>query len=72
MLILWIRRSNYEEPDDPGSNDVKSFRKHADAMKRFRLGHPEEEIFHPRDIITADCNVLAPVHRVKFEDNTWN
>ena len=72
MLILWIRKSKTGEQNCPQKNDQASFLKHAEDMKRFRLSHPEIETTNPRDIMTADGNILAAVEKVKLTKHVQN
>ena len=72
MLILWIRRSKTDKQDSPPENGKEAFEKHNEDMKKFRLSHPEMETIDPKDIITTDGAILAPVHGVKLAKNVQN
>jgi hypothetical protein len=72
MLILWIRRTKTGEQTSPPKNEKESFQKHNEDMKNFRLSHPETENINPKDIITPDGIILAPVHGVKLARNVQN
>ena len=72
MLILWIRKRKTEEQNPKPKYDKDSFRKHDEDMKLFRLSHPEMEVINPKDIITADGNVLAAVQNVKLTKHVQN
>ena len=55
-------------------NDMKSFLEHDELMKKFRFSHPDPDmkITAPKNILTTDGNLLAPVYRVKIGENTQN
>jgi hypothetical protein len=74
MIILWVRKRKAEEQKDSSRNDKESFQKHDEIMKKFRFSHPEREvkIVIPKDILTTDGNLLAPVNSVKLGDNKQN
>ena len=72
MLILWIRKNKTGERTCPQKNDKESLEKHNEDMKRFRLTHPEIEATNPKDIMTADGNVLAAVQNVKLNKHAKN
>ena len=70
MLILWIRKKG--EQNCQQRNATEPFQKHNEDMKNFRLSHPKIEATDPRDIMTADGNILAKVQGVKLTKNTQN
>jgi hypothetical protein len=74
MIILWVRKVKAEERKDSSRNDKESFEKHDDIMKKFRFSHPEREIkiVAPKDILTTDGNLLAPVNSVTLGVNKQN
>ena len=72
MLILWIRKSKTSEPKISNKNDKKSFQKHDEDMKKFRLSHPDMNIISANDILTTDGDILAPVHKVKLTEHAQN
>jgi hypothetical protein len=73
MLILWIRKNKASEPVcPPQKEDKKSFQKHDEEMKKFRLAHPKIEATSPGDIVTKDGLILAPVHWVRLNKNIQN
>ena len=72
MFILWIRKNKTSEKANPKKNDKKSFQKHDEAMKDFRLSHPKIEPASPQDVMTADGLVLAPVTQVKLSKHIQN
>ena len=72
MLILWIRKIKTGEQACPQKNDQDSFQRHNEDMKRLRQAHPEIASTNPRDIITADENVLATVQKVKLPKHAQN
>jgi len=74
MIILWVRKRKAEEQKGSSKNDKDSFQKHDEIMKKFRFGHPDQDvkIVAPKDILTTDGNLLAPVTSVKLGDNKQN
>jgi hypothetical protein len=74
MIILWVRKRKSGESKDPPQRDHDTFRKHDDIMKKFRISHPDREvkIVTPKDIMTTDDNLLAPVDMVKLDKNKQN
>jgi hypothetical protein len=74
MIILWVRKRKTEEQNNSSRNDLESFQKHDEIMKKFRLSHPDREvrIVAPKDILTTDGNLLAPVDSVKLDNNKQN
>lgn len=72
MIILWIRKRKTERKNGPAKDDKDSFQKHNEAMKQFRLAHPDTNVIDAKDIVTADDNLLAPVQKVKLSEHTQN
>jgi hypothetical protein len=72
MLILWIRKKEKDEQTCPKKNEQDSLQKHIEEMKKFRLTHPKIEATNPKDIITADGNLLAAVQEVKLAKHVQN
>ena len=72
MLILWIRKAKKDERTCLPKNDIEIFQKHDEKMKRFRLSHPKIEATNPQDIVTANGDILAAVHKVKLTKYTQN
>lgn len=72
MLILWIRKSQPDERTRQPKNTGESFRKHDEEMKGFRLSHPQIEATNPKDIITTDGNILAPIQNVRLTNYSQN
>lgn len=72
MLILWIRKIKTGMQSSPRKKEPKSFQKHNADMKKFRLSHPDIEAINSQDIITADGNILAPVHGFRLAKNIQN
>jgi hypothetical protein len=72
MIILWVRKRKSEKRKCPYRNEIDSFRKHDEIMKKFRLSHPDVKIITPRNILTTDGNLLAPIYSVKIGENTQN
>jgi len=72
MIIIWIRKSNRDEPSHYHENDGASFQKHDECMRRFRLAHPNVETTKSQDVKTADCLVLVPIPQVKLATYSQN
>jgi hypothetical protein len=72
MIILWIRKKRSEAQDGTEGREKPSFEEHDDIMKRFRLAHPDVNIVASKDIVTADGNLLAPIHKVKLTAHAQN
>ena len=72
MLILWIRKKKADEQTCSKKNQKDSLQKHIEDMKRFSLNHPKIEVTNPRDIMTADGNILAAVQKVKLAKHVQN
>jgi len=72
MIILWIRKKRSEAQNGPEKKEKPSFQEHDDIMKRFRLAHPDINIVASKDIVTADGNLLAPIHKVKLTTHVQN
>ncbi|OGO32414.1 MAG: hypothetical protein A2Z29_02385 [Chloroflexi bacterium RBG_16_56_11] len=72
MIILWIRKSQPNKPDNRAENEGGPFNKHDEAMKEFRRRHPEVDATRPKDILTPDGNLLAPVVKVTLTENVQN
>jgi hypothetical protein len=72
MIILWVRKKKNEKQNHSSGHELDSFRKHDEIMKKFRLSHPDVKIFTPRNILTADGNLLAPIYAVKLGENAQN
>jgi hypothetical protein len=71
MLILLISGKN-KGPRPVTEADDETFRRHDEAMKQFRLGHPDLDVVRARDIVLANDDLLAPVNNVKLADNARN
>jgi hypothetical protein len=67
MIILWVQKSRKDKKDK-----TQSFQEHDEMMKQFRLSHPELNVVSARDILTADGNLLAPVHAVELPEHAQN
>ncbi len=74
MIILWVRKRKTDEKKRSSKNDKDSFQEHDELMKKFRFSHPDPDmkITTPKNILTTDGNLLAPVYRVKIGENTQN
>jgi hypothetical protein len=74
MIILWVRKRKTEKQKHASKNDVDSFQKHDEIMKKFRLSHPEPEvkITSAGNILTSDGNLLAPIYKVRLGENVKN
>jgi hypothetical protein len=59
---------------DASPNEREAFQKHIEIMKEFRTSHPDREIkvVTPKDILTSDGNLLAPVANVKLDKHKQN
>jgi hypothetical protein len=71
MLILWITRKYREQPPAVDSG-AEAFRKHNEAVKKFRDAHAGLNTASARDIIMEDGNLLAPVLGVEPDHKTQN
>ena len=71
MIILWVRK-NKDVKNSMDKRNSESFHEHDDIMKRFRLAHPDVNLVTSKDIMTAEGNLLAPVHQVKLPENIQN
>ncbi len=71
MLILLITPRSKQEPPAAAA-DEGSFRRHNEAMKRFRRAHPDLNAISARDILTADGDLLAPVSGIRLDGNARN
>jgi len=69
MIILFITRKKTAGPKDAAQ---ESFAKHDEAMRKFRAGHPDLNVPRPRDFLTSDGNLLAPVEKVILGENLQN
>ena len=73
MLILWIRKlAKKNTADQLNDENNNALRKHNETMKLFHMAHPDLPGHNPRDIKTADGNVLAAVRDVKLAKNIQN
>jgi hypothetical protein len=72
MIILWVRKKKAEKPKRSSRNEVDSFQKHDEIMKKFRQSHPDVKIITPKNILTTDGNLLAPIYMVKIGKNSQN
>ncbi len=70
MIILWIRKNKANKKKD--NENFESFQEHDDIMKRFRMAHPDVNLVTSKDVVTAEGNLLAPVHQVKLAANIQN
>jgi hypothetical protein len=72
MIILWIRKKKADKYNPVDKKETETFHQHDDVMKRFRLAHPDINMYNSRDILTEDGNLLMPVHQVKLAANIQN
>ena len=72
MMILWIRKGNPEKKNNTVKTDKDSFKRHDEVMKKFRRAHPDINVIHVKDLVTADGNLLAPVKKVSLTGNVQN
>jgi hypothetical protein len=72
MFILWIRKKKANAPSGDVKKANRPFREQEDAIKQFRLEHPDIAVGSARDIITEDGNLLATVQEVKLWPNIQN
>jgi hypothetical protein len=74
MIILWVRKKKTEDPKNTADNITDAFRTHDENMKKFRSSHPDPEIkiTTPKNILTDNGNLLAPVYKVKLGENVQN
>jgi hypothetical protein len=72
MIILWVRKKKAEKQKRSTKNEMDTFQKHDETMKKFRQSHPDVKIITPRNILTTDGNLLAPIYAVKIGKNTQN
>jgi hypothetical protein len=69
MLILLITQKTDHETI---VNSIEDFARHNEAMKHFRLSHPDLSKASARDIVTEEGALLAPVYCVRLNANTRN
>jgi hypothetical protein len=72
MIILWIRKKKAEKHNWMEKNETELFHQHDDVMKRFRLAHPDINMYNAKDILTEEGNLLSPIHQVKLPANIQN
>ena len=72
MIILWVRKKKAEKQKHSSGNEIDAFRKHDEIMKKFRQSHPDVKIITPRNILTTDGNLLAPIYSVRIGKNSQN
>ena len=68
FIAYWLG----EKKNNPEKSGKDSFKKHDEVMKKFRHSHPEINVVHAKDILTADGNLLAPVKKVSLTGNIQN
>ena len=72
MIILWIRKNKGDKPSRHYENDVASFQKHDESMRRFRLAHPSIETTKLKDVSTTDWLALIPMRKVELARYSQN
>ena len=72
MFILWIKKRKAVKNNRRINDDKLLFQSHDEDMKKFRALHPDNDIVTAEDILFTDGNSLAPVHKVKLNDNIQN
>jgi hypothetical protein len=74
MIILWVRKKKKEEQKNSSNSISDAFHKHDESMKKFRSSHPDPDIkvTIPKNILTDNGNLLAPVYKVKLGENIQN
>jgi hypothetical protein len=72
MIILWIRKSKKDKPEQTVKDEQQSFKEHDEVMRKFREAHKELDIISDKDILTGDGNLLAPVHKIRLSEHAQN
>ena len=72
MLILWIRKKQKANAENPGKENQVSFEKHNQEMKKFRQSHQGKISGDAVEFVTPDGGLLAPVVSIKLGNNTQN
>ncbi len=72
MLILWIRKYQTDNTENPARRDNDTFNKHNEDMKNFRKAHPDKEPADTVEFVTPDGGLLASVVNAKLGDNAQN
>ncbi len=72
MLIFWIKKRKKDDEKGPWTSQKDGAHKHDEAMKKFRLDHPEMDVVSSKDIITADGDVWAPVQNIRITEHMKN
>jgi hypothetical protein len=72
MLILWIRKRKADRQSGDEMKAARFSQEPEDAIKQFRLEHPDIAVSNARDIVTEDGNLLATIQEVKLWGNIQN
>jgi hypothetical protein len=72
MFILWIKKRKAVKSNNRVNDDKLLFHSHDEDMKKFRAQHPDNDMESVDDILFTEGNSLAPVHKVKLNENIQN
>lgn len=72
MMILWIRKKQRANVENPEKEKQEFFEKHNEEMKKFRQAHQGKINGDSVEFVTPDGGLLAPVVSIKLGNNTQN